>query len=62
MWVCEVCGYIHDDDELPGACLVCGAPRGKFTEYFGDDEPNVKTSNKDMDDFDKDLFADYEDE
>ena len=61
-WVCEVCGYLHDDDELPGVCPVCGAPRGKFAEYFTDEVLGAKSSKNGMDDFDKDLFADYEDE
>ena len=31
-WKCEVCGYIHDGDEVCGSCPKCGAPAGKFTE------------------------------
>ncbi len=31
-WVCEVCGYVHDDDEPPEVCPVCGAPKEKFTK------------------------------
>ncbi len=29
-WECEVCGYIHDGDELDGACPKCGAAEEKF--------------------------------
>ncbi|WP_372796178.1 rubredoxin-like domain-containing protein [Pontiella sp.] len=31
-WKCEVCGYIHDGDEVCDACPKCGAPAEKFTE------------------------------
>jgi len=31
-WVCEVCGYVHDDDEPPEVCPVCGAPGDKFAK------------------------------
>ena len=30
-WKCEVCGYIHDGDEVCEACPKCGAPAEKFT-------------------------------
>lgn len=29
-WKCEVCGYIHDGDEVCSACPKCGAPAEKF--------------------------------
>lgn len=29
-WRCEVCGYIHDGDEVDGACPKCGAAAEKF--------------------------------
>ena len=31
-WKCTVCGYIHDGDEPPEKCPVCGAGRDKFVE------------------------------
>lgn len=31
-WKCEVCGYIHDGDEVCETCPKCGAPAEKFTE------------------------------
>ncbi|QBG47046.1 rubredoxin [Verrucomicrobia bacterium S94] len=31
-WKCEVCGYIHDGDEVCDTCPKCGAPAEKFTE------------------------------
>ena len=31
-WKCEVCGYIHDGDEVCASCPKCGAAAEKFTE------------------------------
>jgi rubrerythrin len=31
-WKCGVCGYIHQGDEPPDSCPVCGAPKEKFIE------------------------------
>ena len=31
-WKCTVCGYIHEGDEPPEKCPVCGADRSKFVE------------------------------
>ena len=63
-WVCDICGYLHDDEEEPVSCPVCGADAGKFSEYYGDDEEGHAPGRrvKERDDFDNDLFADYEDE
>lgn len=30
-WRCEVCGYVHEGDEAPAQCPVCGADRSRFT-------------------------------
>ena len=29
-WKCTVCGYLHEGDEPPEICPVCGADRSKF--------------------------------
>ena len=29
-WSCIECGYIHEGEEPPEHCPVCGAPRGAF--------------------------------
>lgn len=29
-WICKVCGYIHEGDEPPEECPVCGAPKEEF--------------------------------
>ncbi|MFW2365217.1 MAG: rubredoxin-like domain-containing protein [Desulforhopalus sp.] len=31
-WECEVCGYIHKEDEVPDTCPVCEAPKKMFTQ------------------------------
>lgn len=31
-WQCTVCGYIHEGDEPPDECPVCGADRSEFVE------------------------------
>ncbi len=31
-WVCTVCGYIHEGEEPPEECPVCGAPKEDFEE------------------------------
>jgi hypothetical protein len=37
-WVCDFCGYIHDDGEPPEICPVCGEPRSRFSERYEDEE------------------------
>jgi rubredoxin len=31
-WKCNICGYIHEGDEPPETCPVCGAERSAFVE------------------------------
>ncbi len=31
-WKCTVCGYIHQGDEPPAVCPICGALREKFVQ------------------------------
>jgi predicted nucleic acid-binding Zn-ribbon protein len=58
-WVCGICGFLHDEEELPDGCPVCGAPGSKFSEYLGEDEGALKDSDDDDEDsFDKDLLGD----
>jgi|WetSurMetagenome_2_1015567.scaffolds.fasta_scaffold1021663_1 rubredoxin len=45
-WVCDICGYVHDDDEPPMSCPMCGAPKSKFSEWDGEDD----FYNEDIDD------------
>jgi rubrerythrin len=34
-WRCTVCGYVHEGDEPPQECPVCGAPRDAFEKIEG---------------------------
>ena len=31
-WKCSVCGYIHQGDEPPDTCPICGASSDKFKQ------------------------------
>jgi rubrerythrin len=31
-WKCTICGYIHNGDEPPDTCPICGAFREKFVQ------------------------------
>lgn len=31
-WVCLVCGYVHDGENPPETCPVCGADKSEFIE------------------------------
>ncbi|MFQ5454240.1 MAG: rubredoxin-like domain-containing protein [Candidatus Zixiibacteriota bacterium] len=61
-WVCEICGYVHEEDELPVSCPVCGAPRSKFSEWIGEESKLLtdETVDDDINNFEQDLFGDYE--
>ena len=37
-FVCQVCGYVHEGDNPPEKCPVCGAPASKFQAQTGDRE------------------------
>ena len=30
-WVCNVCGYIHEGDEAPEVCPLCGVGAEEFS-------------------------------
>lgn len=42
-WKCSVCNYIHEGDEPPTECPVCGADKDKFIEVK---ESSIQTENK----------------
>jgi rubrerythrin len=29
-WMCKICGYIHEGEEPPEECPLCGAPKSEF--------------------------------
>lgn len=51
-WVCDICGYVHDEEEPPDTCPVCGAPRSKFSEW-NEEEDVLGDDAIDDDDFDE---------
>ncbi len=42
-WQCKVCGYIHEGDEPPDTCPVCGADRSQFV-LLGREKSNLARS------------------
>ncbi|MEW5993008.1 MAG: rubredoxin-like domain-containing protein [Candidatus Zixiibacteriota bacterium] len=58
-WVCSICGYVHDDDEPPDVCLVCGAPKSKFSEHYEEEDAVVDDYNDDSPD-DDDYYGEYD--
>jgi len=63
-WECGLCGYIEDDEQPPANCPVCGAPKSRFSERYDDGlQGSVrpgKAVHNDLDEFEQDLFADFE--
>ena len=45
-WRCTVCGYIHEGEEPPEICPVCGADRSKFVEIVAEEKAEEKTKAK----------------
>ena len=43
-WECRVCLYLHEGDEAPDKCPVCGAPKSEF--YLDDYEPQNEPRNE----------------
>lgn len=40
-WKCTVCGHIHEGDNPPEKCPICGAPKEAFIPYDGTPEDTV---------------------
>ena len=48
-WKCTICGYIHEGNEPPDKCPVCGADKEKFielTEESVESKKNNKTNTQ----------------
>ncbi len=43
-WRCTVCNYIHQGDEPPGKCPVCGADKSKFVEVSEQEALQIQQS------------------
>jgi len=48
-WECTVCGYIHEGNEPPEECPVCGADKSKFVELEPEKTSETQTDSKDPD-------------
>ena len=35
-YVCQVCGYVHEGENPPEKCPICGVPADKFNVQFGE--------------------------
>jgi rubrerythrin len=38
-WRCIICGYIHEGEQPPYQCPICGAPAKLFERLNDDDSP-----------------------
>ncbi len=45
-WQCQVCGYIHEGDEPPDQCPVCGADKSMFQQIGAEAEEKSKPAEK----------------
>jgi len=45
-WRCTVCGYIHDGDEPPEKCPVCGADKSLFVEIIEEADAGLQDSKQ----------------
>jgi len=49
-WQCMVCGYIHEGDEPPEECPVCGADRSKFIEIVSEEPVETEIDQPELED------------
>lgn len=45
-FICTVCGYVHEGDEAPEKCPLCGAPKSKFKELTPDEALKFVTEHQ----------------
>lgn len=48
-WQCTVCKYIHEGDEAPEKCPICGVPASKFVLLEDEGQAPVKPAGKKAD-------------
>lgn len=46
-WQCTVCGYIHEGDEPPEECPICGADKSKFVELESEKSSETQPDQQD---------------
>lgn len=59
-WACDICGYVHDEEEPPETCPVCGAPRSKFSEWTEDEDDVLGDDVYEEDDLDENYDDDQD--
>lgn len=47
-WRCSICGYIHEGNEPPEKCPVCGASKEMFKPYTEANESAVPATGPDV--------------
>ena len=47
-WRCGVCGYVHEGDEPPENCPVCGADKSEFTEIIEKPQIDNEAAGKEV--------------
>ena len=57
-YICSVCGYIYEGNEVPSKCPICKAPASKFTEMG----PKVATELQKINDEDYEIIKKIEGE
>ena len=45
-FICTVCGYVHEGDEAPEKCPLCGAAKSKFKELTPDEALKFVTEHQ----------------
>ncbi|MDE6544416.1 MAG: NADH peroxidase [Muribaculaceae bacterium] len=45
-FICMVCGYVHEGDEAPEKCPICGAPASKFKPLDEESELQFVTEHE----------------
>jgi rubredoxin len=46
LWVCSVCGYVHEGEEAPEVCPKCGAPKEAFERMSEDAAKKIYDSDR----------------
>lgn len=49
-WQCSVCGYIHEGDQPPEECPVCGADQSKFVKLEIEEPSETVTKQEELTD------------
>ena len=45
-FICTVCGYVHEGNEAPEKCPLCGAPASKFKVLTADEALKFVTEHQ----------------